>query len=87
MKIRSGFVSNSSSSSFTISLDDLTAMQLILIKNHSEEGSKYGIAYPMDSWNIYEEDHVLEGYTNMDNFDMKTFMERIGVDVSKVSWR
>ena len=34
MKIRQGFVSNSSSCSFTISLAALTPVQLALIKNH-----------------------------------------------------
>ena len=34
MKIRQGFVSNSSSCSFTIKLDALTPIQLALITNH-----------------------------------------------------
>ena len=86
MKIRNGFVSNSSSSSFVVSKNDITAMQLTLIKNHSKEGAKYGIQYPEDEWSIYETDESLEGYTSMDNFDMESFMRRIGVDMSKVNF-
>jgi len=86
MKIRIGFVSNSSSSSFTISKDDLTELQIALIKNHSEEGAKYGIAYPEDAWNISETDTDVEGYTSMDNFNMEGFMKRIGINTDKADW-
>jgi len=86
MKIRKYFVANSSSASFVVHKDDVTALQATLIKNHSKEGAKYGILYPEDSWFISESDTKIEGYTSMDNFNMRLFMERIGIDVSKVEW-
>ena len=38
MKVRNGFVSNSSSSSFVIKKEDLSDLQIYLIKNHLEVG-------------------------------------------------
>ena len=85
MKIRTGFVSNSSSSSFIVDKNYLSAEQIALIKNHSEEGAKYGIEWP-DAWFIEETEKHIRGYTSMDNFDMRLFFERIGVDMSYVEW-
>jgi hypothetical protein len=57
MKIRSGFVSNSSSSSFVIERKNLTYKQINQIKNHiscaRSMGDKY--AYIYDRWFIYED--------------------------------
>jgi hypothetical protein len=39
------------------------------------------IAYP---WRVEEKDGALHGFTSMDNFDMRWFMKRIGVDMEKV---
>ena len=86
MKVRNGFVSNSSSSSFVLNKNDISAMQAELIRNHGEEGEKYGIQYCTDTWSIHEDGELMEGYTSMDNFDMESFMKRIGVDMSKVKF-
>jgi len=45
VKIRLGFVSNSSLSSFVIDLRDLTAVQIEQIKNHQSEGKKLDMDY------------------------------------------
>jgi hypothetical protein len=80
MKIRNGFVSNSSSSSFVIPKDELTSEQIMKIHDYSEEARKhqeyydFGDAYDMD-WNIHESDFYISGYCIMDNFDMYTFLE------------
>jgi hypothetical protein len=79
MKIRSNFVSNSSSCSFTISKAFLTPLQILLIENHSEVGEWLGISYPEDAWSVTDEGDYLELYTSMDNFDMDRFLELIGV--------
>lgn len=86
MKIRDGFVSNSSSSSFVINKNDITALQKDLIINHMDEAEKYGIDSYNWPWHITDTGQMLEGYTDMDNFDMQEFMRRIGVDLSKVSF-
>lgn len=85
MKIRLGFVSNSSSSSFVIDLRDLTAVQIEQIKNHETEGRKLDMDYCDSPWVIeVTSDRWLEGWTDMNNFDMMDFLGRIGVDMSRV---
>jgi len=80
MKIRIGFVSNSSSSSFVVSLRKLSLEQLCKILNHQYWGEKLGIEYAKsDSWDITIRKGVLYGDTSMDNFDMETFLEKLGV--------
>lgn len=86
MKTRKGFVSNSSTSSFIIAKEDLTALQIWAIKHHSLVGKDFNIAYSCDSWNIGEDDYNIIGDTNMDNFDMKYFFKKIHVPLDKVHW-
>ena len=33
-----------------------------------------------DAWSISEDEDTIEGYTSMDNFDMRHFLQRIGVN-------
>lgn len=84
MKIRQGFVSNSSSSSFVIPMSALTPEQLDKIHNHIEEGKKMGMecCREGDAWDIQESTISLSTY--MDNFDMYHFLQAIGVDMDKV---
>ena len=87
MKKRRGLVSNSSSSSFTVMKEDLTPKQLKAIVNHSTEGEEWGFDDAKHwPWQIDERTHAVLGFTPMDNFSMREFMEAIGVDVSKVRW-
>jgi hypothetical protein len=79
MKIRNGFVSNSSSSSFVISKHFISAHQLEQIRNHSKLGEEMGIPWTDYPWDITENEHEVEGYTSMNNFDMDEFLKRIGV--------
>jgi len=79
MKIRNGFVSNSSSSSFVIQKNNLTVKQIEMIKNHSEEAKKIGMDYCDDTWDIVETENTIEGFTFMDNFDMCNYLSKIGV--------
>lgn len=86
MKIRNGFVSNSSSSSFVIQKCDLTEEQLDKIKNHSEVGESLGMEYCEWTWDIVETPTEITGNTIIDNFDMEEFMQKIGVDNTKIHW-
>ncbi len=96
MKIRQGFVSNSSSSSFCIKLDDLTADQIDHIKDHVKFAKQRGkegdpnFQGPMydDSpgWDIFEHKNCLCGGTVMTNFEMDSFFYGIGVPEKLIVW-
>jgi hypothetical protein len=89
MKKRNGFVSNSSSASFVVAINDLTETQVALIKEHMAVGAilnMHGTASDYNEWRVSEEDDNLTGRTMMDNFDMEEFMRKIGVDMEKVDW-
>ena len=84
MKIRNGFVSNSSSSSFVIQKQDITEEQIDKIKNHIAYSDKKGWDFGDDEWEIYEDEECISGSTIVDNFNMKKFLKRIGV--KKIEW-
>lgn len=79
MKIRTGFVSNSSSSSFVISLSLLSGKQVTDL-----------LAYPKredhDWWNIYIDEYYVTGSTIMDNGDLGDYMNKIGINKNIVKW-
>jgi len=86
MKIRIDFVTNSSSSSFTIRKNTLSEKQIQAIWNHSVLGEKLNFDYFDNSWQITETDEFITGETIMDNFDMKEFFDIIGIRHTQVTW-
>lgn len=83
MKIRQGFVSNSSSSSFVIKTKHLTQEQIDTILNayYDEWGNP-------TEWvvNHNESDGTITGSTYMDNFSFFELLQSIGVKMKKVKW-
>lgn len=86
MKIRSDYVTNSSSSSFIISKKYLDYDQLLAIREHGKLGEKLGLDCCDETWDIDENENYITGYTWMDNFDMDTFLEKIEVNSRNISW-
>jgi len=82
MKIRNGFVSNSSSSSFIVPLAMLNETQLHLIENHGT----INLPYAHQKWKITKDEHNLMGETWMNNFNMRKFIQDIGVPEDAVQW-
>ena len=83
MKTRNGFVSNSSSSSFTIRLEDITAKQLVEIQNHG----KLANVEERNQWYINTTDNRVCGDTHMDNFSMYEYLcDELGINPDSIKW-
>lgn len=95
MKIRFGFVSNSSSSSFTLAKSKMTKKQINAVVNHIgfwkniKDKKVKNLIYswpsdclPPDQWDIVDGDDTLVVSTNMDNFNMYSFFKyiKLGMD-------
>ena len=91
MKIRGGFVSNPSSSSFVISKDNLSKRQIKMIHLHLHKARRhrheFGFLRDEDEWTITEEGDEIRGSTWMDNFDMRHYLkEYVKVADEHIMW-
>ncbi len=89
MKIRNSFVTNSSSSSFVIDLNELTDYTITVFKNPELVADQLVPTYECTrdeyleyakDWDIRVEDGKLYGYTDMDNFDYSQIFYICGLD-------
>lgn len=92
MKVRNGFVSNSSSSSFIIRMKDLSGSDIDAIMNHIQyakehEDIGFGCTYEDDAWRVWIEDGCLCGSTSMNNFSMYRLFEHLNIPDDKINWR
>lgn len=99
MKIRNGFVSNSSSSSFIIVREALSNKDEDMVINY-EDWIKFFIKthnsdnnledkfeyYDTDPWNIKVHDDYIFGETSMDNFNISSYFNFINIDKSYIKW-
>lgn len=95
MKIRTNFVSNSSSSSFVIKKKNLSCLERDAIINYKDKVSKMSnrekeelrYEYIDDySWWIEENEDEIIGNTFMDNFNMGLYLEEIGIKDEYIEW-
>jgi hypothetical protein len=89
-KIRNGFISNSSSSSFIISKEGLTDKQINAIMNHTrytqnqkrkniKNWARIQFSGDENMWKVIFENDKIKMHTLMDSFDMESFLELIKV--------
>ena len=94
MKFRTGFVSNSSSSSFMIPRRYVSDDQLEKIYNHMSHGKihddYYGFVGCYDdynSWGIGDDENYVTGSASMDNFSMYTYLTKfLGINEDVIKW-
>jgi hypothetical protein len=92
MKYRMDFITNSSSSSFTIQRKNLTANQIEAIRLHGILGAlldqelETDTEIEFDAWDIGVDGDSIHGFTIVDNFNMGLFFDKIGVDRRHVEW-
>lgn len=88
MKIKTDFVTNSSSACYILNKKDLSFEQMFLIINHDKVAHKImAVDYYELPWNVEELETTIKLSTLMDNFDMKHFLREIGVDIEKIEER
>ena len=85
MKIRIGFVSNSSSSSFIINKKNLNEHQLESIRNHKDDINEFQkeVGYECsegDAYSIIESDEYIVGTTSMDNYQIELLIEKENIN-------
>lgn len=76
MKIRNGFVSNSSSSSFVVGKNFLTDDQIVEFRNNLEEINENNFG----EGDISESKHYFQGNVSLHNTYIEKVIERLGIE-------
>jgi hypothetical protein len=88
MKIRTDFVTNSSSSSFVISTKHLTNDQILKLQRFAEVAEELDLEYCEEAycWHIEVDGSEVTGSTSMDNFDARDLFHAIGINPDLIEW-
>lgn len=82
MKIRNGFVSNSSSCSFTILKSRLSESQISDLRDYKNVALRLtdaGYKEYSSDWNLTETESDMHFFTYMDNFDMREVFNELKI--------
>jgi hypothetical protein len=80
MKIRNGFVSNSSSASFIVPKKNLTDFQLSIARNIYRILEELDSSEFTDHWEISEDDENISYSTYMDNDNLEEKLNQLGIE-------
>ena len=80
MKIRTGFVSNSSSNSFVILKEKLSKEQISKLLTYQDSKEN------LDGWSINEISDTISGFTIMDNGEINPFINSLNIYDNDIEW-